>query len=103
MNPFLQRLAKMPEQSNRLILGLMSGTSLDGLDMALCRISGQGLQTKMELIHFETCSYTSEWRAKLVALCSKSQVDALELCLTNNHLAKWHAKQINTFLIKHIT
>jgi anhydro-N-acetylmuramic acid kinase len=91
----------MPEQSNRLILGLMSGTSLDGLDMALCRISGQGLQTKMELIHFETCSYTSEWRAKLVALCSKSQVDALELCLTNNHLAKWHAKQINTFLIKH--
>ena len=101
MNPFLQRLAKMPEQSNRLILGLMSGTSLDGLDMALCSVSGHGLETKMELIHFETCSYTSQWREQLTKICAKTQVDSLELCLTNNHLAKWHATQINTFLTKH--
>lgn len=101
MNPFLQRLAKMPEQSSRLILGLMSGTSLDGLDMALCSVSGYGLETKMELIHFETCSYTSQWREQLTKICAKTQVDSLELCLTNNHLAKWHATQINTFLTKH--
>jgi anhydro-N-acetylmuramic acid kinase len=100
MNPFLQRLAKMPEQSSRLILGLMSGTSLDGLDMALCRISEHGLQTKMELMHFETCSYTSQWREQLTKICAKSQVDSLELCLTNNHLAKWHATKIKAFLKK---
>lgn len=101
MNPHLQRLAKMPEQSSRLILGLMSGTSFDGLDIALCRISGQGLHTKMELVYFETSLYTSQWREQLKKICSKSQVDSLELCLTNNHLAKWHASQINAFFSKH--
>jgi anhydro-N-acetylmuramic acid kinase len=101
MNQYLKRLAKMPEQSSRLILGLMSGTSLDGLDMALCRIYDKGLQTKMELVHFETRAYTRQWKEQLIKLCAKSQVDSLELCLTNNHLAKWHAAQINAFLTKH--
>ena len=49
---------QQPSKESRVILGMMSGTSLDGLDLALCRIYYHGLQTKVELLHHRTLPYT---------------------------------------------
>lgn len=98
MNHHLNRLSGMAKKSERLILGLMSGTSADGLDMAICRVSGKGLDTKIDLTHFNSVPYSSTWRKKLLAICSRPETDALELCLVHTHLAQWQAKQILRFL-----
>lgn len=37
-----------------LSVGIMSGTSLDGVDVALCEILGSGTDTSVRLIEFDT-------------------------------------------------
>ena len=47
-----------------LLVGLMSGTSLDGMDAALVRLTGP---TKAELLAFAARPYDAEERAELRA------------------------------------
>jgi len=47
------------------IIGLMSGTSLDGLDMAYVRFWGQPEKPEYEILKAECVSYDAVWREKL--------------------------------------
>ena len=47
------------------IIGLMSGTSLDGLDIACVRFWGQPEKPEYEILHAECVSYDAVWREKL--------------------------------------
>ncbi|MBC5625910.1 anhydro-N-acetylmuramic acid kinase [Clostridium sp. NSJ-49] len=60
-------------------VGLMSGTSLDGIDVALVEIDGQGKNTKVNLIEFMTLSLPLDVKEEIKAACSeeKSSVDLI--------------------------
>ena len=53
MNVNIQKLFVIAQKKTRSIIGLMSGTSLDGLDVAFCKISNSGENTAVELVDFE--------------------------------------------------
>ena len=61
----LQRLLHLATKDEHLILGLMSGTSLDGLDIALCRIKGKGQDTQVEVLHSTTYPYSESLQRKI--------------------------------------
>jgi anhydro-N-acetylmuramic acid kinase len=103
MNNSLKKLFDITKKESRLILGLMSGTSLDGLDIALCRISGSGLSTQLELIAFETFSYDHSIKQKLKQVSFKNENNLEDICLINKELALLHAQKVNLFLQKHQT
>ncbi len=100
MNPGIQKLYNLANKPGRLIIGLMSGTSLDGLDIALCKIEGCGQNTKMELLKFETVSYTDDFKNEVRNVFSKRLIDLEKLCLLNPWIALQHAGMINTCLQK---
>ncbi|NOS54943.1 MAG: anhydro-N-acetylmuramic acid kinase [Cyclobacteriaceae bacterium] len=94
MNPQIAKLFTIANKTERLIIGLMSGTSLDGLDIALCRFRGKGLETKIELVAFDTVSYDSEFKEEIKSVFSKQQVSLEKVCLLNPWVGLHHAQLI---------
>ena len=73
MNPLIQILNKR----ERLVIGLMSGTSMDGIDAALVKVRGCGLETKVELIKFICIPYEPALRQSLEDVSSYGSVDKI--------------------------
>jgi anhydro-N-acetylmuramic acid kinase len=94
MNSNLSRLARSATKSSRLIIGLMSGTSMDGLDVALCRISGSGIKTKLELRKFETIPYSDAIKNRILEVFAKKQVDFVKLSNLNPWIGKLHGEMV---------
>ena len=95
MNPNIKKLAGIAAKDERLIIGLMSGTSLDGLDLALCLIEGCGLKTIVKLLQFESVPYADDFKTELRSVFSKKTVELEKLCLLHPWIAKQHAAIIN--------
>lgn len=67
-------------KDERLVVGLMSGTSMDGIDAALLRINGKGLDTNINLLKFICVPYDSSLLSKMESLvpsCSLESVSSL--------------------------
>ena len=92
MNKNLENLFAIASKKHRLIIGLMSGTSLDGLDVALCGISGYGINTKLELLKFETIQYDEETKVRIKEVFAKPQVDLIKLTNLNSWIGILHGK-----------
>jgi anhydro-N-acetylmuramic acid kinase len=100
MNRNLTRLFEIAKKDEKLIIGLMSGTSLDGLDVALCRFSGSGLETKIKLVQFETVSYPLGVKEEIRKIFAKQTIDFEQLTLLNAWIGSYHAGLINQCLTK---
>ena len=96
--PRIERLARLAGLAERRVLGLMSGTSLDGLDLALCMISGQGRDMVWRLERFHTLPYSAEQRERLHAVVSQPRADLRELAVLNAWLANAHAAMVRDSL-----
>lgn len=94
LNTNLQHLTRIAQQTDRVGIGLMSGTSLDGLDIALCRITGTGLATKFELLNFTTIPYPDSFKTEVRSVFSKRQVDLEKVCLLNEFIGSYHADMV---------
>ena len=93
MNPYLARLVAVAQQPSRRIIGLMSGTSLDGLDVALCHCECHGAGLKTTLEHFATLPYSAEFRQRLRAI-SQPTVALQDVAILNADVARQHAEMV---------
>ncbi|MRG44047.1 anhydro-N-acetylmuramic acid kinase [Chitinophaga sp. SYP-B3965] len=94
MNTNISRLYEISRKAERLVIGLMSGTSVDGLDVALCRFSGTGMEAGIELLAFETLPYEEDYKTEISSIFSKRNVDLEKVCLLNGWIAQKHAEMI---------
>jgi anhydro-N-acetylmuramic acid kinase len=70
------------------IIGLMSGTSADGVDAALCEINGAPPRLDAKIIKGLTLPYDSETRHRIIGACNPKHSSVDELCRLNFDLAR---------------
>ncbi|MBP9924350.1 MAG: anhydro-N-acetylmuramic acid kinase [Cyclobacteriaceae bacterium] len=94
MNTNISQLNRIAAKKSRLIIGLMSGTSLDGLDVALCRVSESGKSTKVDVVKFKTWVYPHRLKVKILRIFAKTEIDFQLLCELNAELGRLHGKLV---------
>ena len=100
MNKNIEQLYRIANKKERLIIGLMSGTSVDGLDVALCKFKGSGVDTEIEILFFESVAFDDDFKKEIKSVFSKRNVDLEKVCLLNAWIADCHAAIINDCLKK---
>ncbi|NQT54457.1 anhydro-N-acetylmuramic acid kinase, partial [bacterium] len=76
---------KRKTNATDLVIGLMSGTSCDGIDAALVAVRGHGLHTRVRLVAFETVPYPASVR-RLIAQVSDAATGTVDLVCRANVL-----------------
>jgi len=80
------------------IIGLMSGTSCDGLDIALIKISGFHEETIFKFIEGNTIPYSSSQRTLLTDFICSEKINLKEISQLNFYLPKIWSEMIIKFL-----
>ena len=87
----IENLIRLKEKESRNIIGLMSGTSCDGIDACLVKITGNGLSTEVDIIGFETYPYKNEIRELIFEASCKETGTVDKICQLNFTLGKLFA------------
>ena len=70
-----------------LVIGLMSGTSVDGVDAALVEISGSELDLNVKLLNSQTFAYPAALRSEILAVCAGKAINMAELAELDEAIA----------------
>ena len=77
-----------------LAVGLMSGTSLDGVDVVLCNIVGKDEDTHVQQLNFKTYEIPEYLRDKIRKCCSRELVPVELICSLNFELGQLFAESV---------
>ena len=77
-----------------LAVGLMSGTSLDGVDVVLCDITGKDEDTQVQQLNFKTYEIPEYLRDKIRKCCSRELVPVELICSLNFELGQLFAETV---------
>jgi anhydro-N-acetylmuramic acid kinase len=89
----------MSSTDARLIAGAMSGTSGDGVDIAITRITGRGFEMRAELVHHHHAPFGPELRTLLFHIRDGASVTLKELAQLGREITLTYARATNEALL----
>lgn len=95
------RLLHIAVKESRLVVGLMSGTSVDGVDAALVEITGHGETAKVDLLAFDSYPFPPELRARVFRLFNPKEARVDAICQLDFLLGEVFAAAVERLLKDH--
>lgn len=96
----MKHLLEISKKKERLVIGLMSGTSLDGVDAALVRIKGQGLKTKLSLEGYIECRYDEGLKDCILKNSQEQTASLLDITRLNFAIPFAYKRAVDRLLSK---
>ncbi len=96
----MNQLIQLHKKPTLKIIGLMSGTSCDGIDLAMIEIKGSGVQTEFKLISSYHQPYSEQQKSGILAMIEQERISLKEISQVNFYLAKLWAEAIGNMLKK---
>lgn len=81
----------------RLAIGIMSGTSLDGIDVQAARIEGSFLSTTIEPLAFMSFPYQDDIKGRIQRVMTEHDLHISEISRLNSELAHVFAEAVRSF------
>ncbi len=88
----IESVSALAHKSERVVIGLMSGTSMDGVDAALVRIASHGASTRCRLLRFACHPYENDLRDDLLRAASGETLTALDAAALDFRVAATFAQ-----------
>jgi len=76
----MKKLEELFKKDPKLIIGLMSGTSVDGIDVVLLKVHGNGRNTKFEQIEFDTYPFPEGMKEFVLKNSIKDTSNVEDIC-----------------------
>ena len=80
-------------------IGLMSGSALDGLDIALVKFNEENGKYHFQILEAETLPYPDHWKTQLAEAFHKQPEDLVQL---DKDYGRYLGEQVSAFTKKHI-
>ncbi len=77
-----------------IVAGVMSGTSADGIDVAVVRVLGRGFRTRFELLHHQAFPYSPRVRRAVLAMMNADKASVADLARLNFLLGDLYADAV---------
>jgi anhydro-N-acetylmuramic acid kinase len=87
----MHQLVRLQGKKKKLIIGLMSGTSADGIDAVLLQVSGSGTRTSFKQLAFISCPYSPKLREMILRNSSANSSSVEEISRLNFLLGEFFA------------
>jgi anhydro-N-acetylmuramic acid kinase len=94
----LERLLDITRKPRRRVIGLMSGTSVDGIDAALTEIEGHGATAKVRLLAFSSYPFPPSLRRSIFRLFDPATARIDQVCHLDFLLGELFASAVNRLL-----
>lgn len=94
----MTKFQKILNKSERLVLGVLSGTSVDAVDIALVKIKGKGTDVAIKVLEYNEFKIPSTIRDFVIKVSYKESSSVDDVCRLNFILGKFYANCINKFL-----
>ena len=96
----MKKFYELLKKKRKYVIGLMSGTSVDGIDAAIVEITGHGLETTVNLIAFETFPFPPDVPQRILALCQPDTSRVDDICEMNFYIGHIFAEAVKHTLQK---
>ena len=91
----------MMKPKTMIVAGVMSGTSADGVDVALCRIAAGKETPRIQLLGTHSLAYSKPLRNAVLAAMDAKSIPAADLSRLNWRLGEVYAEAVGSAVEKH--